>query len=444
MRVIVVNPPNKPFTNKSILAEPLDVLQIATIIKKRYDDVVFLDMDAKRMDNNINGYLKSNNIIVFVMDYQIPLHTGEAEKNIFEIIKNLDRQSKVIMISKTANVFFEKYFINGIDVIINKFPELIINDVISNINNKKFLHNVFNIMYKTNREVIKTERRELDFDYDTLPMIDRSMIDIDDYMDTRTIITSRGCLNHCKFCSTPANFGKWVSKSEDKIIEEILYLIETFNTKKIIFLDDNMVVDKTRMYKLLELIKKNNIRCKFGCLASINCYDEKLFKEMYACGFTWVHFGIETGSNRVLKLMNKDQNIESVKEVLLSVKEIGFRVRSSYILDYPSTTDEDLESTYELIKLTKPDELRLHYLAYRVGTPLYYEHRDEKTPQYIHSNVANIKSDLQDKINWLIEKLKSDYQVITDEIDWAQFQSNNSNINVAALVPIKYGMWWYE
>ena len=47
MNILVVNPPNKPFTNMSILAEPIDVLQIATIIKAKYSDVSVIDMDVK-------------------------------------------------------------------------------------------------------------------------------------------------------------------------------------------------------------------------------------------------------------------------------------------------------------------------------------------------------------------------------------------------------------
>ena len=80
MNILVVNPPNKPFTNKSILAEPLDVLQIATIIKNNFGNVKVLDMDVKRMNNNINEYLEDKNIIVFVYDYQLPLHTSETIK----------------------------------------------------------------------------------------------------------------------------------------------------------------------------------------------------------------------------------------------------------------------------------------------------------------------------------------------------------------------------
>ena len=102
MNVLVVNPANKPFTNRSILAEPLDVLQIATIINKKFGKVKVIDMDVNRMSNNINEYLSDKNIVVFVYDYQLPLHTTETIQNIFEIIHNTNKPTKFIMIGKTS------------------------------------------------------------------------------------------------------------------------------------------------------------------------------------------------------------------------------------------------------------------------------------------------------------------------------------------------------
>ena len=107
MNILVVNPPNRPFTNKSILAEPIDVLQIATIIKSKYSDVNVIDMDVNRMNNNINYYLKDDNIIIFVFDYQLPLHTSDTISNMFEIIKNTNKKlANQLESSNTNNNFF--------------------------------------------------------------------------------------------------------------------------------------------------------------------------------------------------------------------------------------------------------------------------------------------------------------------------------------------------
>ena len=119
MNILVVNPPNKPFTNKSILAEPIDVLQIATIIKEKYSHVSVIDMDVNRMNNNINNYLKDENIIIFVFDYQLPLHTSDTISNMLEIIKNTNKKSKFIVIGKTSAYYYGEFLNNGFDVVIN-------------------------------------------------------------------------------------------------------------------------------------------------------------------------------------------------------------------------------------------------------------------------------------------------------------------------------------
>ena len=190
MNILVVNPPNKPFTNKSILAEPIDVLQIATIIKEKYQNVKVLDMDVNSLDNNINNYLEEKNIVVFVYDYQLPLHTSEAAFNIFEIIKNANKDTKFIMIGKTASYYYEKFLNNGIDVIIKGIAEEIINDVIENIYNEEKLLKIPNLFIKINGNIICAENKKIVNKFKLFPYPDRSLLDTTKYMDTKTTLTT--------------------------------------------------------------------------------------------------------------------------------------------------------------------------------------------------------------------------------------------------------------
>lgn len=63
--------------------------------------------------------------------------------------------------------------------------------------------------------------------------------------------------------------------------------------------------------------------------------------------------------------MNKQMDIEYIKQVIKETKEMGYRVRNSIILDYPGSTKEDIRATRDLINELEAHELRLHYLAYR-------------------------------------------------------------------------------
>lgn len=443
MNILVVNPPNKPFTNKSILAEPIDVLQVATIIKQKYDCVKVIDMDVNQMSNNINDYLSDNNIVFFVFDYQLPLHTSDTENNMFEIIKNANKKAKFIIIGKTSSYFYDRFLNNGFDIVINGIADDTILSVIDNIND---LSKVNNIIYKKDNEIVYKERNNVN-KYELLKCPDRNLVDIKKYMDTRTIITSRGCIGKCSFCTTPSFFCTWSGKSAGDIVDEIEYLIKDFNAKKIIFLDDNMTVNKMRVYEICDEINKRHIKCLFGCLSSISCYDKDLFKRMYDVGFRWVHFGIESGSIKILKLMNKQMNIDYIKKVIHEVKNMGYRVRNSFILDYPGSTKDDIRLTRDLIKILEPHELRLHYLAYRVGTTVFNENKNiGNKSQYIHSNHPNILNDeLTDEINMLIDDLKNmGYIFIYNDIDWNKYNNFDKKMKVAAFTPIKYGMCWYE
>lgn len=447
MNILVVNPPNKPFTNETILAEPLDVLQIATVIKEKYENVKVIDMDVNRMENNINEFLSNKNIVVFVFDYQLPLHTSDAIDNIFEIIRNLNKETKVIMIGKTSTYSYSKFLENGVDVVIKGIAEELINDVILNIYDKDKLNRIPNIVYKDNRNVIITKQVFMPNNYNKLSMINRDFVDISKYMETRTIITSRGCIGGCKFCTTPYYFRKWCGKSPIEVVDEIEMLIKKYKAEQIIFLDDNATVDKKRMIKICKLIRKRKIKCLFGALCSIKCYDAEMLREMYSVGFRWVHFGLESGSLKVLKLMNKEMDIKRVKEIINEVKDMGYRVRTSFILDYPGTTVEDLRRTRKLLKEIKPHELRLHYLAYRYGTPVYEENGNVvNRTQYIHGNKPNIENkELEHQVELLLRDLKKmNYEVITDNVDWMKYNKQDKKSKVAAFVPIKYGMCWYE
>lgn len=446
MNILVVNPANKPYTNKSILAEPIDVLQIATIISSKYSDVKVIDMDGERLGNDLNPYLEKENVVVFVYDYQLPLHTSLVIDNIEEVIASCKKDTKFVIIGKTSAYFYQKFFDIGIDVVIRGIVDKTIVPVIDALVTGMGISKICNLIYKHKQKIYFTETIEENSRISDFPIPRRDFLNIYNYMDTRTMITSRGCIGKCSFCTSPTFFKKWDSRGAKDVILEIEELVKKYGARKIIFLDDNMTVSKERMLDICNLIEERRIKCLFGCLASIPTYDRELFKRMYEVGFRWVHFGIESGSQRILKKMNKKLDSDITKEIIREVKEMGYRVRNSFILDYPTTSIEDLIMTKELILSLKPHELRLHYLAYRVGTKVYEESDKKSTSQYIHSNHSNsLGTKEQVIVDELLEELENDgYVVVRDEVDFDKYNNGDKSTKIVAFTPIKYGMCWYE
>lgn len=422
--IYIINPENNPHTNRSIIAEPIDTLEIYEIIKLEYD-VTFIDLDIGEKLPKIN----SGDILIFVYDYILPLHTESTLFNIKKILEKQDLISK-ILISKQCFQNYNKFFDMGFDFLVYSNPEYTINKLIDCIYKNNF-DQLENVIFKNN-EIIKTPQNKKNNNY----IIPSRNIDFTYYNDVRTMISSKGCNNNCKFCPTPYYHGKWHSRSIKSIIDEIKYL-NNLDFKKIMFLDDNFTTSKSRIYQLCNSINQAHINCTFGFLSSINNYNYSLFKKMFKTGFKWVHFGIESGSNNILKSMNKNQNRNKILKVLTEVKKIGFKIRISLIIDYPGTKDSDIKQTLSLIEKIKPNEIRLHFTAYRALTPLFNEYKIQNK-EYIHNNnINNNQLIIKNKYIQKLTQLK--YDIIDDiDYDW----NNNNNDLVASFVPIKYGRNW--
>ena len=107
MKILLINPPNIPFSEQKLLIEPIDIITLGTYLQELKHNVKFLDMDCKKLNsNNLTKYIENEfmpNIVIVSYDYHIPLHTQKALENITEICKELKKYNfKIIMIGKTV------------------------------------------------------------------------------------------------------------------------------------------------------------------------------------------------------------------------------------------------------------------------------------------------------------------------------------------------------
>lgn len=460
MNILLLNPPNVPFSEQKLLIEPIDIITLATYLQKQNQNVKFLDMDCKKLNNeDLINYIENQfmpDIVIVSYDYHIPLHTQEALKNIADICKKLKEYNiKTIMIGKTVTYNPKVIDIINFDIGIIGETENTIKKILEvGIGNKEQLSKINGIVVKKDDEIIVNEPNKEKCDLDSLPIPNRELTDLSDYIDIRSILTSRGCINQCDFCPTYNYWGSWRGKSAENVVAEIEYLIHNYNTKKIIFLDDNATVDRKRMQDISNIILKKKINIRLGCLASINTYDKETFELMYKAGFRWLHFGIESGSQKVLENNNKNFKIEYAKQVIKEVKQIGFRVRTSFIYDLPTTTREDMKKTIDFILETEPDEIRGHFLTLRLGTTIYNKLSKQKEipTQYIHSDKPLLENEeytnieMLEYIDVLIKKIEEkDYKIVRDVSDWEDLEklrNKEGKIKFLSFCPSRYGIDW--
>ncbi len=455
MRVLVINPPNEPYSSRDLLIEPIDVLTVASYIKSLGNEVKLVDMDIKqRSPETIQTELKEfkPDYTVIPFDYHIPLFRSEAIPGITKIVKLAEtHNSKVIIGGRTPNHYPEQ-FMNGEEtvVVLGEMEPAISELMKSNDWSQSFLNNIDGLIYRRDGELKRTSQRKERFDINQLPMPDRYLVDLNDYIDVRTILSSRGCVEKCGFCPVHEFWGYWKRRDASKVVDEIECLVKDHNAKKVLFLDDHATVNKKRMQEISTGILERNIETTLGCLGTVSCYDKETVKLMQQAGFRWIHYGMEMISQEVLDFMNKKITPQQMKEAIEGTKAQGLRVRTSWIFDAPKTTEQALDRTIEFILETQPQEIRAHYLALRAGTPFARQVEAQGIPQqYIHASKPHSSFEtlpaeiIVEKVEKMVEELqKIGYCVVKNVDDWAKYENCSPDIKVISFCPLRYGLGW--
>ncbi len=457
LNILFINPPNKPFSSRGILIEPIDTLTVATYVKSLGYNVSFLDMDVKQLTSADLQTMMDNQKIdvgVIIFDYHIPLHDEGSNQEIIQII-NLFKKKKIVSIigGKIATFFSEEQLKDwNADFFIQKDMEPILAQLLLKIKNKDSnIQDIANIRYKIKDELKHHSFQKININLNEFPIPDRKLCDVEDYIDVRTLLSSRGCSLKCTFCHVPGFWGNWKGKSARQVVDEIQYLKQKFQAEKILFLDDNAIAQPQRMIEIAQLLIKEKIKIKLGCLGAMVNFHEDAMKYMYEAGFRWIHYGAESGDSEQLKNMNKKIDQFKMLDVLQKTKEIGYRIRTSWILDMPDTTEKSLQNTEDMLNLFPTEEIRLHFLTLRLGSFLH-EKFPMHTKQFIHNptqnvHLANIDSiKIQESFERIVENLlQKKYLLISNPDDFKNvedLQKKSPGLHIVSICPLRYGLNW--
>lgn len=219
-------------------------------------------------------------------------------------------------------------------------------------------------------------------DLDELPLPARHLFNPSDVIDTTgihgcekgikatTIISSRGCPYNCSFCTKQHKmFRMYRFRSADSIIMELRHLIDEYGIQHVRFVDDIFTLNKRRVIKLCEAIK--DLEITWINITRADHVDEEMLKCMKEAGCIETHIGVESGSQRILKLMNKNETSETIIKTSEKIKKAGIKLKVYLMYNFPTETDEDRFQTINLIKKIKPDKFTLSRFIVLVGSDVW-------------------------------------------------------------------------
>lgn len=189
------------------------------------------------------------------------------------------------------------------------------------------------------------------------------------------VISSRGCPYQCVFCCSGSVHGRKVRyRTPESIVNEVIYLKNTYHLTLINFQDDNFFQDKQRALEILDRLIALNLDLKYEFANGIITYrvDDDIVSRLKQLGVPGMTLAIESGSERVLRdIVRKPLQLPQVYRAVASLRKYGLRVYASFVFGFPGETEEDRQMSIQLIQQVGFDWVHLFAAIPFSGSRLY-------------------------------------------------------------------------
>jgi len=229
---------------------------------------------------------------------------------------------------------------------------------------------------KKTGQVVRNSQRPFIEDLDTLPYPAHEHFDVRRYkVSGKTylpIITSRGCPFQCAFCLASHMCGKGFRARRPKnVVDELEWLKDTYGAEAFAFYDDTFTYDNRRAFAICEEMRNRKFNLPWDCRTRVDRVTPELLTTLRKTNCLLIHFGVESGSQKMLNAMRKGTTVEQNASAIKWAKEAGISVAISVVVGYPGETPEMMEETFEFIRKTEPDYLYMCEAVPYPGTEMY-------------------------------------------------------------------------
>jgi radical SAM superfamily enzyme YgiQ (UPF0313 family) len=207
-------------------------------------------------------------------------------------------------------------------------------------------------------------------DLDTLPIPRRELGPYRKYSTvvsrrppTTIMVSSRGCPYSCSFCYT-AGGKKYRERTPGDVVAEMKRCIE-LGIHEFLFFDETFTINKERIYAICDAIIESRIDVTWDVRARVDCVDADLLRKMRRAGCGRVQYGIESGTQRVMDILNKGTTLEQARNAIRWTHDAGMSTYADFMIGAPGETREEIAETLRFAQ-----SLRLDYVHFSVTMPL--------------------------------------------------------------------------
>lgn len=404
MKVLLIQPPYTILKTESRFCQPpLGLAYLAAVLDKEHDvlildcvaegfkNVNILDKDFKRYglsEDKIKRSIQEINPDVVGISNLFTAQTEEAHR-ICRITKEVDPSIVTIMGGAHPSAMPELTLRDSnVDFATIGEGESTLKHLLETIEKGKDVNHIHGVAYRNNNRVLVNMKDGFIDDLDSLSFPLWKKFPLKKYFTINTphganikrspflpVITSRGCPNHCTFCSVHNIWGrKFRKRSAENVLSELEYIVSEFGVKEILFEDDNLTLDKERAKTIFKGIIDMNFDLTWSTPngLSLMTLDDELLELMKKSGCHSISLAIESGDKRVLReIIKKSVNLERVETVLKKAKQLGLETSVFFVVGMPGERKEELERTFRMARNLPVDHINFFFATPLPGTELF-------------------------------------------------------------------------
>jgi len=239
------------------------------------------------------------------------------------------------------------------DVVVIGEGEKTLLQVIDQVENKKSLEECKGVAIPKKDKWVFTGFTEPIMNLDELPFPNFDAYDLKLYSDKNTlpILTSRGCPMRCVFCTDTYFWRLYRHRSTENVVAEIRRMQDKYKNRFFFFNDSLINGNFVNFSDLCNMLIKEKIDIFWGGNCRIDKrLDSEFLKKMKISGCKYLIVGVESGSNKILKLMHKGFTIEDAECFIYDCNRAGIDIMANWIVGFPGETDEDFMHTAHFIQ----------------------------------------------------------------------------------------------
>jgi radical SAM superfamily enzyme YgiQ (UPF0313 family) len=380
---------------------PLGTLYAAALMREHGYDVALHDvMFARSPEEIILSIEKFKPDILVLYDDGFNYLTKMCLTNMREAAFRMskiarEKGCKVVVSSSDSTDHYEKYIEEGADFVLLGEAEMSLFELVDALQKKENdLSKIAGIAYKQNDYFIKTAKRLVLKDLDSLPLPAWDLVDIKPYRESwlkhagyfsMNIGTTRGCPFKCNWCAKPIYGNRYNSRSPKNVIQELKMLKEKFQFEHIWFCDDIFGLKPGWVTEFADLVEKENLHFKFKIQARADLLlQENYIRDLARAGCDNIWMGAESGSQKILDAMDKGTTVEQIHQSTKLIRKYGMKPSFFIQFGYLGETKDDIRKTIRMINELLPYEIGISVSYPLPGTGFY----------------EKVKADLQTKTNW--------------------------------------------